>query len=92
MSYSQKSKSEDDLDHQLSQSVSRRLENLLAGKHVHPVHDGAAVGPAFVKSASDGPLVPPSLPSDQNMYDEPDQEAIEIKLNNSESDYVKMGV
>ena len=87
----QKSKSEDDLDHQLSQSVSRRLEKLLEGKSVPPVHDDKLAAPSFIGTGKDAPAVPPSMPRNQNMYEEPDQEAIEMRLDASRLKYVNMG-
>ena len=81
---------DDDLEHQLSQSVSKRLEKLLAGKSVSPVHDETVASTAFVGAGSDAPVVPPKAPGNKNMFDEPDQEAIEMRLNEAQLRYVKM--
>ncbi|CAB9521234.1 expressed unknown protein [Seminavis robusta] len=56
-----KKSEEDELDHQLTQSVSKRLEKLLEGKTVHAIHDDG-VGPSFLEVGSKGsPVLAASL-------------------------------
>ena len=83
---------EADIDHELSKGVARRLEKLLAGKGVPPVHIDAP-GTSFVEIAKDGsgPKLNGILPQNQNLA-EPDEEAIEMKLDarHLSNNYVKM--
>jgi len=89
---SQEEDEDDEFEHQLSQSVSRRLENLLAGKGVRPIHDDKP-GPAFVELGKDGtaPTLESVLPKMRGL-EEPDEEAIEVKLDRKtlSGNYVQM--
>ena len=93
-----KSDEEDEIDHQLSQSVQKRLESLLAGKSVPPVNEEPSLERTTsflgVKDPTPGVAgaAAGALPKKDDLaYDEPDQEAIEMKLNESALDsYVQM--
>jgi galactokinase/mevalonate kinase-like predicted kinase len=89
-----KASDDDELDHQLTSSVQRRLQKLLQGKSVSPIHS-VGEGPSFVgvgSSSAAALSAPLSQTLKPKSYDEPDQEAIEIKLDADDADdnYVQL--